>query len=199
MTIQEWIKDKPLSQPILCPVDILIPVDYNPRTINPDALDALKKSISSDPGFMKLRPILINTHEGRAGNVYAGDKRLVACKELNMTEVYVMLDDVTEEVELSRNIKDNHHQGEWVQSQLAVNLAKLRDMKIDMDSVGFTPVEMSNHINLSIADPKNDPENNGAPRKKGPKLKIAEGAELECPNCHSKFSYGVKADMTGSE
>lgn len=200
MTLQEWIQGKPLYQPILCPIELLISADYNPRQITNEKLKALQESIKGDPDFLRLRPILINTRQGREGIIYAGNQRLLATRGLGHTEVYVMLDNIDEATEKARNIKDNVHQGEWVMETLQLNLQGLHGMGYNMESIGYTPQETVDYLGgkaLLATDPKNDPNNKGAPRK--PKLKIAEGAELECPNCHSTFTYGIKANMTGDQ
>lgn len=55
----------------------------NPRTITADALRKLCESISRDPAFMELRPIVIDDE----GVILGGNQRFRACQQLGMTEV----------------------------------------------------------------------------------------------------------------
>lgn len=57
--------------------------DINPRTIAESALRTLCESIKRDPQFMELRPIVVDEN----GVVLGGNQRLLACRQLGMTEV----------------------------------------------------------------------------------------------------------------
>jgi hypothetical protein len=59
------------------------PNPKNPRKISPEALDRLKRSIERDPGFMRLRPIVVDGD----GMILGGNQRYAAIKALGMKEI----------------------------------------------------------------------------------------------------------------
>jgi hypothetical protein len=61
----------------------LHPYDRNPRQIKSDAMEKLKQSISRDPEFMALRPI-VHLPDGA---IIGGNQRWRACCELGMDEI----------------------------------------------------------------------------------------------------------------
>lgn len=196
------LKSYPLLQVVDVPLSLLFASEYNPRRFKSDeSKEALKTSLREDPDFMRARPIIVNMHEGREGIIIAGHKRFLTAAELEWPTVPVMFVDVPEGKEKAWNVKDNIHNGEWIPEKLKENMTELRDLGYDMGTLGFTGGEVVDVMGgLTLGSENHStPPNTGTTPKKGPKMKIAEGAELECPNCHSKFTYGVKAEMTGTE
>lgn len=119
----------------------LIPADYNPRSITPEALDGLKQSIQ-DHGLVQA--IVANR---RTGNIIGGHQRVVAMKELGVREVTVAWVDVEEEREKVLNLTLNNRliEGDWDLDKLrlvleelqetmpeALDLYRLADMGIDL-------------------------------------------------------------------
>lgn len=64
-------------------LDTLIPNDKNPRKITKDAMEKLCESITRDPEFMPLRPIVID--EARV--IIGGNQRYKACRKLGLETV----------------------------------------------------------------------------------------------------------------
>lgn len=188
-----------LYKTVLVPIEMVVVNEYNPRTIDDEDLTALASSIKEDPDFFKVRPCIINTFESRAGTLIAGSKRFQAAVEkLGWKKVPAMFVKVPPDREKAWNIKDNHHNGKWDDVAKKEILLELHDEGYDMSTIGFTPQLLVETLNFSpdALDKKNDPDYKGTtPRK--PKVKIAEGMELTCPNCNTTFTYGVKMETTG--
>ena len=87
----------------------------NPRRIRKSEFEKLKKSITEDPDYMQVRPLLVNYQM----QVFAGNQRLRACKDLGWTEVPCHLLGWVEEKQRRAMIKDNISAGEWDQDMLA--------------------------------------------------------------------------------
>jgi DNA modification methylase len=121
----------------------LVFAEYNPRQVSKNAIDRLKKSLSSPQGkeLFKRRPILVNQREGKLV-VYAGNMRLRAAMALGMTEVPCIVDEITLAEEKERNIKDNLVIGEWDDDLLANNfdLEELEDWGVDLKELGIEPI-----------------------------------------------------------
>lgn len=113
----------------------LTPNPTNPRTISAGAMQRLQESISRDPEFMRLRPIVI----GADGTVLGGNQRLQACMNLGMERLpdgwVVRADDITPEQARRFILIDNAPDGmsgEWDAEALA------RDYSFEeLDGLGF--------------------------------------------------------------
>lgn len=93
--------------------------DENPRTIDQDQFTKLKKSMTEDPNFLELRPILVNLIDG-AYLIYAGNQRVRAAVALKMDEIPCIVDeDLPDEVMRKRSILDNKTYGQWDLDMLA--------------------------------------------------------------------------------
>lgn len=93
------------------PIADLQASDYNPRTHSPDAMAALKESLTR---FDVVDPLIVNSAPERKNVVIGGHMRLKALKELGRTEapvVYVHIPDLEREKEL--NLRLNKNQGEF--------------------------------------------------------------------------------------
>lgn len=111
-------------------VEDLIPYENNPRH-NESAVDAVAESIKQ---FGFLVPIVIDNNNVIA----AGHTRLLAAKNLGMTEVpCVMADDLTDEQIRAFRLADNKT-GElatWDFEKLDIELQEI--VSFDMESFGF--------------------------------------------------------------
>lgn len=107
--------------------------DKNPRIIKDKRFQALCQSLTDDPSFMELRPILA-TKEGR---IYAGNMRYRAAKELGWTEVPAIITDIPEKLANERAIKDNNKFGEWNNDELATILDEMEKAGTDISTFGL--------------------------------------------------------------
>ena len=91
----------------------------NPRIINDDKFNKLKKSIEDFPKMMDLRPIVVDVHN----MVLGGNMRLKALEDLGYKEIpdkwVKRADDLTEDEKKEFIIKDNVGFGEWEWEMLA--------------------------------------------------------------------------------
>lgn len=111
------------------PIDTLMVSHKNPRTITEGDLHRLMESITEDPEFIKLRPILVNRTNGLLV-VYAGAQRLEACKRLHYKEVPCMIEDnLPLQLLEYRMLADNVHAGQFDESKVYAEFSKeLADM-----------------------------------------------------------------------
>jgi hypothetical protein len=110
-------------------VDRLHTDPLNPRRINEREMERLKRSITEDPDFMRLRPILARPD----GSIYAGNMRYEAAKALGWDAVPAIFTDDPEALLRARAVKDNTQFGEWVEEELAEYLTTLGDLNPDLD------------------------------------------------------------------
>ena len=111
----------------------------NPRTINDDKLEKLKRSIKSFPEMMEKRPMICVTDID--GKLYplGGNMRLRAIKDLGMKEIpkswVSMADEWTEEQRREFIIKDNANLGDWNLEDLQENwdLDLISEWGVDLD------------------------------------------------------------------
>ena len=92
---------------------------YNPRTLTRARFEDLKRSLKEDPDFLRVRPIIVNTHPGREGVIIGGHMRFEAAKALGWTEIPCVEVDVPPEKERAWNVKDNAHHGVFDEEKLA--------------------------------------------------------------------------------
>ncbi len=93
------------------PIADLIKAEFNPRKWDEKALSDLKESIKR---FGLVDPAIVNGAENRKNVVIGGHMRIVAAKELGITEmpvVYLNIPDIEKEKEL--NVRLNKNQGEF--------------------------------------------------------------------------------------
>ena len=94
----------------------LKPNTNNPRFIRDEKFKKLVKSIQEFPQMLELRPIIVDADY----TILGGNMRYMACKDLRITEVPVIIaDELTEEQALEFIIKDNVGFGEWEWDTLA--------------------------------------------------------------------------------
>lgn len=167
----------PLYSVINSPIELLKPSEYNPNNADEEGIQALANSIKQNPKWLIARPVVVNTYPGREYIIVAGEQRWRAAKSLGYTKIPVMFvyDDINQEK--ADNERDNIRPGvvDPVKEQLI--LSELRDSGFDMTGIGYTPMQMVDHMNLSGEDAgqaaAGNPENTGSTPAK----------ELQCPNC----------------
>ena len=119
----------------------------NPRTIDEDKLEKLKRSIKSFPEMMEKRPMICVTDVD--GKLYplGGNMRLRAIKDLGMKEIpkswVSMADEWTEEQRREFIIKDNASLGDWDLDDLQENwdLDLISEWGVDLDLNKFEELE----------------------------------------------------------
>lgn len=107
----------------------------NPRKIEPDKLERLKKSLRDFPEMLNLRPLVVKAADGGKYEVLGGNMRLRALKELGYKEVpCTIADGLTGEQEREFMIKDNLGFGDWDFDALRAdwNAEELADWGLDL-------------------------------------------------------------------
>lgn len=127
-------------------INDLINSDYNPRKWDTKALSDLKESIRR---FGIVDPAIVNSAENRKNIVIGGHMRIVAAKELGITEIPVIYLDITDiEKEKELNIRLNKNQGEFDFALLA-HFAE--DLLAD---IGFSSEELDDIFDLDEDNPE---------------------------------------------
>jgi DNA modification methylase len=114
----------------------LRPAEYNPRTITPEALDALSASISK---FGVVEPIIWNR---RTGHVVGGHQRLKVLTAQGVEQTDVVVVDLAPEEEKALNLALNKISGDWDIPKLASVLEDLQLANVDLDLTGFGQEEI---------------------------------------------------------
>lgn len=94
----------------MLPVSDLTKIAQPYRTIETEAFEDLKRSITNDFDFFKRRPCLVNRRDDLL-IVYAGNHKLDAAIALGWPEVPCIIHEISEEEEKLRMLKDNVHAG----------------------------------------------------------------------------------------
>lgn len=98
--------DKPETSPdfLMCPIKDIAPNRYQPRTVfSQEELDRLKESIEQQG---VLQPLLVR-HLDNSYELIAGERRLRAAREANLTHVPVFVKNLTDEQVLEVSIIEN--------------------------------------------------------------------------------------------
>ncbi len=130
----------------------------NPRTINDDKLEKLKRSIKSFPEMMEKRSMICVTDVD--GKLYplGGNMRLRAIKDLGMKEIpkswVSMADEWTEEQRREFIIKDNASLGNWNLEDLQENwdLDLISEWGVDLGGVDIDEDEFGEDFTLPDGD-----------------------------------------------
>lgn len=141
----------------LRPIEQVIPYDRNPRH-NDSAVDAVVRSIT-DFGFRQ--PIVVDSN----GVIVVGHTRLKAAQKLGLTEVPVhVAGDLSAEQAKAYRIADNQtaNLATWDLDLLKTELINLKALDIDLNSLGFTDVDLSRLLatdeKQGLTDPNSIPE-----------------------------------------
>ena len=196
----QQIKNTPLFKIVDVPLNILRPSEYNPRDIDSEEYHSLVNSMKTDPDFIKVRPVIVNTLPEREGVIIGGQRRWEAALDLGWNTIPCIFVSVPLNKEKDWNLKDNNHSGKFNDTRLREMILDLHEENYDLTGLGFNAEQVVMLLDPStiVLDPKDDPNYNGTAgrKKKAPGIKIAEGAELECPECHTKFTYGTMTTVT---
>jgi len=114
----------------------LRPAEYNPRTITPEALDALNASISK---FGLVEPIIWNR---RTGHVVGGHQRLKVLQAQGVEATDVVVVDLAPDEERTLNLALNKISGDWDIPKLASVLEELHLANVDLNLTGFGQEEI---------------------------------------------------------
>lgn len=145
---------------------------YNPRKINENMLEKLKRSIEE---FGYIEPIIVNK---RNMQVIGGNQRLKALKELGIKEVEAVMVNLDDTKEKILNIALNKITGEWDYLKLNNLLKEINTEKIDIELTGFDMIEIEN-LMTQFYIPDNEPEFDES---------IANNIKkIKCPKCGYEF------------
>ena len=153
--------------------------EYNPRQIDPEHLQLLKTSMSTDPDMLRLRPPVVNAAPGRENIVFMGNQRVKAAIELGWSAIPVIFVNASIDQEKAWNIKDNYHSGHNDQDLLKEVLWDLRDSGWNMEGLGATPTELDVWMEYNPEEIESAENKGSVPRAK---------TDVKCPNCGEVFT-----------
>lgn len=166
------------------PVKIDFPLlkvpEYNPKGVTEEAVIATMKSIKNDPDWLKLRPIVINVHEGREGVIIAGSVRWHACARLGMDTFPGAFVDCDLKTERERNVRDNAQPDAIDYAKMGILLTDIRNDGSDMEAMGLLPDQVIGYISPpGEGDATDSGDYNGTTPSKT--------KTVECPSCKHVF------------
>lgn len=124
--------------------DVILP-DYNPRKIDKETFEKLKKSLEE---FGYVEPIIVNK---RNMHVVGGNQRVKALKELGVEEAEAVIVDLDEKQEKTLNIALNKITGEWDFEKLEAVLKEIED---NVELTGFSEKELNKlFVDIEKASP----------------------------------------------
>ena len=101
------------------PLELLTPLDNNPRWIKSEDFERLCASIQNNPELFEAQPIILSDRTGELV-IIAGNQRYKAAKEVGLKEVpTVLLSGLTETKEKEIVIRTNVTNGRWDWDALA--------------------------------------------------------------------------------
>lgn len=143
------------------PINEIILLEENPRTISETDLEKLRDDINRDPSFLFQRPPLINLKDGKY-LCYAGTQRVKASILNGVQTISCFVEEnVPEKVQKQRMLKDNLHRGKWDKDKLL----ELDFTDFELEDLGF------DNITLNLFEADDDmqyPTNLTAPKKDNP-------------------------------
>jgi len=134
------------------PIGDLIPYARNART-HSEAQVALIAGSIREYGF--TNPVLVDGTNG----IIAGHGRVLAARKLGLARVPVIeLAHLSEAQKRAYILADNRlaEQAGWDRDLLALELGDLRDMAVDLGSLGFEAGELDALLNAGAADPREE-------------------------------------------
>ena len=120
------------------PIEQLKPYEKNPRTITPEELEKLKRSITT---FGLIDPLIIDDNN----MIIGGHQRLKAAAELGIANIPVVkLTGLSEDQKKTLNISLNKISGEWNEQVLFQLLEEIKKSDAELlKTTGFTDKELS--------------------------------------------------------
>lgn len=126
-------------------INEIISPDYNPRKIDDETLERLKRSLEE---FGYVEPIIVNK---RNMHVVGGNQRVKALKKLGIKEIEAVIVDLDEKKEKALNIALNKITGEWDEEKLKKILKEIED---NVELTGFTEKELNKlFVDIEKASP----------------------------------------------
>ena len=116
----------------------LVPMDCNPRSISPEELTKLKRSMTH---FGYVEPIVWNE---KTGHVVGGHQRLKILRQMRVKEIDVVVVNLSEDKEKALNAALNKISGDWDEVKLAAMLTELQNNQFDVSLTGFENHEIEN-------------------------------------------------------
>jgi len=134
------------------PIGALVPYARNARTHSAAQVALIAGSIR-EYGF--TNPVLVDGENG----IIAGHGRVLAARQLGMATVPVIeLAHLTEAQRKAYILADNRlaEQAGWDKDLLALELGDLRDLAVDLASLGFEAAELDALLNGDASDPREE-------------------------------------------
>lgn len=150
----------------------LITHDRNPRKIDAEQFDILKKSITDNPEYFEVRPILCTPDFV----VFAGNMRLAAARDLGLEKVPVAIMDIPEAKQRELMVRDNVQNGIWDADILSADF----DLE-ELQGWGYDPVQFGYKSDFKPATPDT-------------KLDESQKWQIECPDCKAVHIFS-KSDL----
>lgn len=152
-------------------IDTLKPWEKNPRKINKDDMDKLRRSIRE---FGFVDPLIVRKEDSR---VIGGHQRLRAAEyeEWKDKVPVVFLTGLNDNESAALNIALNKIHGEFDLDMLAGVLGDLKDIEFDLDLTGFDITELDDIFE----------KDNGI--VEGQVAEALEKPSVKCPNCGHLF------------
>lgn len=169
-------------------LDDLIPYAKNAKKHPPEQVGQIASSIRE---FGFTIPVLV----AEDGTIIAGHGRVLAAKELGLTEVPVVVArGWSDEQRRAYTIADNKltEAGEWDEDLLRIELGELREEGFDIDLIGFDAKELDKLLNFSGTEGNTDPDETPEPEEVAvsrPGDIWLLGAYYECEACGKRYSY----------
>jgi len=117
----------------------LKPAEYNPREIDEEELDSLKKSLEE---FSFVEPAVVN----KDYTIIGGHQRVRAAESLGWTEVPCFIVDLDKTKEKMLNLALNKISGRWNEEKLMNLITELDNSKIDFSKTGFSDLEIQQFL-----------------------------------------------------
>lgn len=158
----------------------LKPAEYNPRILTKPQYERIKDSITK---FGFVDPIIVNTHEGRAGIIIGGHQRVAVAKDVGIEDVPCIEVSLTIERERELNVRLNKNVGEWDYDLLATKFTV-----DELRGYGFEEWELPGLPDVDVE------------QRTFTKEEIKEGEKVQpntciCPKCNHEFPVVLKRNM----
>lgn len=164
-------------------IDDLHESTTNPRTIEPERLNALKKALEHDPAMLEARPVIALV----SGEIIAGNMRHRAAKQMGWDSIETAVVDIEPERAREWMLRDNNPYGDYVDDQLARLLDDHTRAGGDTTLLGFEDERVSELLESLIEGEAIIPN---AEEQIEPELDHEVMIEVYCT--HEAFENGVR-------